>query len=67
MSFGGGSPAPPPVLTQPPKETATDPEVQRAIERERELARRRRGRRTTILTSAEGVGEGQQGLKKELG
>jgi hypothetical protein len=33
----------------------TSPEVQEAIERERELARKRRGRRATILTGPRGV------------
>jgi len=50
MCGGGGSPAP---LAPPP--AVEDPEVQAAIRKERELARRRAGRQSTILTSAAGV------------
>lgn len=44
----GGSKSPPPLPETPKRE---DPEVQAAIEKERELALKRRGRRSTILTS----------------
>lgn len=52
MSSGS---APAPVVQETPKKT--DPAVQEAIEKERELARKRRGRRSTILTGPQGVQE----------
>jgi len=45
----------------------TDPEVQEAIEREQELARRRRGRRATILTGPQGIQEPDRRQKTLLG
>ena len=54
MCFGGSkSPAPAPA---PP--SVTDPEVEDAMRKEREWMRRRRGRRSTILTGAQGLGGG---------
>lgn len=50
MSRGSPRVAPAP---DPPKRE--DPMVQEAIEKERELAMRRKGRRSTILTSSQGV------------
>lgn len=45
------SPSPPPIVYQPaPKKT--DPAVEAAREKERLLARRRRGRQSTILSEA---------------
>ena len=46
------SPAPLPATP-----SGQDPAVQEAIEKERELALKRRGRKSTILTSAKGVQE----------
>lgn len=44
----------------PEMPTREDPAVQEAIKRERELARRRRGRRSTILTGPGGVGKDEK-------
>lgn len=63
MCFGGGSPAPP-VIMQPP--TGEDPEVQDAMRKERELARRRASRQSTILTGPSGLGGDNSGNKKTL-
>lgn len=46
--FSSSSPDITPVVAAP---TKSDAEVQAAIEKERELARRRKGRASTILTS----------------
>lgn len=42
-------------ITEPETPSVTSPEVQEAKRKERELARRRRGRRTTILTGPSGL------------
>lgn len=70
MSFGGGAPAPAPaprptVVTEAPK--TTDPAVQEAMEKERELARRRKGRGSTIVTGAQGLPETVGQRKEALG
>lgn len=57
----GGSPKVQPYVA-PPKET--DPAVQEAIRKERELAMRRRGRQSTILSG--GAGLVDSGTKKTL-
>ncbi len=44
------APPPPP----PPPDPATDPAIEEARKREREAAKRRRGRQATILTSGLG-------------
>jgi hypothetical protein len=46
----------PSVQPAPPMPSQSDAEVQAAMEKERALARLRRGRRSTILTSGLGVG-----------
>lgn len=53
MCGGGGYHAPKAAAV--PEES--DEEVQAALERERELARKRKGRRSTILTSPTGLGD----------
>ncbi len=58
MCFGG-SRRQPTQITEPPK--VSDPEVEVSLEKERELARRRKGRRSTILTSGQGLADGQGG------
>jgi hypothetical protein len=45
----------------------TDPEVAAAVEREKELARLRKGRQSTILTSPSGVLDNSGGKKVLLG
>jgi hypothetical protein len=47
-------PPPPPPPPLPPIPTADDPEVKRAAEQRRLSERKRRGRRSTILTSGLG-------------
>ena len=56
VSFGGGG-SPPPVApaAEPPK--VDDPAVAEAKRKERELARRRRGRMSTILTGPSGLSD----------
>lgn len=55
-----------PKIQQVQAPTQSDAEVQEALEKERELARRRRGRRSTILTSPQGV-QDSGGWKTLLG
>lgn len=62
---GGGSP--PPVQAVAPAPTVEDPEVQEAIRKEKELARRRMGRQNTILTGPGGLGGETSGKKTLLG
>lgn len=66
MSFGGGgSPAPKPVAAvEPPK--VTDPAVQEAIEKEKALARRRKGRGSTLITGTQGLVGEEKAQKKTL-
>lgn len=61
MCFGGGSVAPA-VVTPAPK--VSDADVQASMEKERALARLRKGRSSTILTS--GLGLEDAGTKKTL-
>jgi carbohydrate-binding DOMON domain-containing protein len=60
---GGGSSAPAPVSMAAPSKS--DAEVQAAMEKERTLARLRKGRSSTILTSGLGLDDG--GKKTLLG
>ncbi|MFH2076211.1 MAG: hypothetical protein ABIJ57_12840 [Pseudomonadota bacterium] len=63
MCFGGG-----PSYSAPPIQVApklSDKEVEAAMARERELARRRKGRRSTILTSL--IGDYEGGKRTLLG
>lgn len=53
---GGGYVAP---AAEPPK--ASNVEVQAAMEKERALARKRKGRSSTILTGGTGLADQQQG------
>jgi hypothetical protein len=64
LGGGGGAAAPPQrtLVTEPPK--VTDPLVQEAIEKEKALARRRKGRGSTIVTGAQGLPD-TVGQKKE--
>lgn len=64
MCGGGGSPAPPP--PPPPAPKVEDPAVQEAIEKERLLHRKRKGRQSTILTSVIGELKSQESDKKTL-
>ena len=59
--FGGGSPAVAATTTTP---DSSDAEVQAAKEKEKTLARLRKGRASTILTS--GMGLDDSGTKKTL-
>jgi hypothetical protein len=60
--FGGGGSSAAPVTTAAPSKS--DSEVQAAMEKERTLARLRKGRSSTILTSGLGLDDG--GGKKTL-
>ncbi len=62
MCFGGGTPDVTPLPTTP---TATDQAVEEAAAKEKLLARRRKGRESTILTGAMGVDD--SGKKTLLG
>lgn len=62
--FGGGGGTVVQAATPPKIE---DPEVQEAIRRERELARRRRGRQQTILTGPQGLPDTETKKKTLLG
>lgn len=64
MCFGGSG-RQPVLITEPPK--VSDPEVEAALEKERELARRRKGRRSTILTGGQGLVPDEQGGRRTLG
>jgi len=59
-----GSPSIPILQPQPKPPKESDPEVQAAMEKEKELARLRRGRASTILTSFTGLDD--TGKKKTL-
>lgn len=69
------NPPKPKAVPPPPVATETDPDVQAAAEEAAEKARiadrKRKGRRSTILTSAQGLGDDagvqSQGLKTLLG
>ena len=61
---GGGTPALPPMPVMP---TINDDEVRAASARERARLRRAKGRRSTIMTSGQGVTEEYAGGKKTLG
>lgn len=61
MCFGGGSPAVAPIAAAPKE---SDADVQAAMEKERQLARLRKGRSSTILTS--GLGVDDSSSKKTL-
>uniref|UniRef100_A0A6M3KXL7 Uncharacterized protein n=1 Tax=viral metagenome TaxID=1070528 RepID=A0A6M3KXL7_9ZZZZ len=63
MCFGGGGGYSPPLVADTPAKS--DPEIQAALQRERELQRRRRGRSSTILTS--GLGLSDTNKKTTLG
>jgi hypothetical protein len=54
--MGGGGKVKKP--KDPPKET--DPEVQEAIKKERELSARRRGRRSTMITGSMGLASNEE-------
>lgn len=54
VSFGGSTPS---VAPAPEAPKVTDPEVEDAKRKERELARRRRGRMSTMLTGPSGLSE----------
>ena len=64
MCGGGGSPPPPAPVEPAP--TVTDPDVQEAIRKERELARRRTSRQNTILTGPSGLIGDSPAQKKTL-
>ena len=64
MCGGGGSPPVQPYVA-PPKQG--DPAVQEAIRKEKELAIKRKGRQSTILTSSQGLGDSGTGKKTLLG
>jgi len=53
----GGSPSYPPPPPPPPPPTINDAEVEAALKRERELARKRKGRSSTVLTQHFMTGE----------
>ena len=49
-----------------PTITATDPEVQEAVRKEKELSRLRKGRKSTLLTGPAGLGDTAPTEKKTL-
>ena len=71
ICFGGGgsAPAPPPIVY--PDDPSIKREAEEAAKKERELARKRKGRRSTIMTSGMGLKNdpetGGGRLKEKLG
>jgi len=63
FAFGGSNPA---VAPAPVLPTVTDPEVEEAKRKERELALRRKGRSTTLLTGPAGLTDDPTSQKKTL-
>ena len=68
---GGGGYSPPPVpAVQPapatPSSTGNDPEVEAAMNKERMLARKRKGRQSTILSPLTDVEAAARGTQKTL-
>ena len=62
VCFGGGG-SPPPVQQAAPPPATTDPAVEEAKRKERELARLRHNRASTILTNPSGLSD-QANTKK---
>ena len=66
--FGVSSPSPPAVTPAPPIPTDDTAEVQAAKQAEADRIRKLKGRKSTILTSGQGVtGEAETGKKSLLG
>ena len=67
MSFLFGSPRLPPVAPPPPAPEVTPGDEAGIIGERRETARKSRGRRSTLLTSSQGVLDRPSTLKPKLG